>query len=173
MQSSLFRTNQTENKYRITRANMSRVKNEEVMVHCKTVTDNLLTVLGLLVEHSTAITKTKVYLEVPLSIRQPSIKVTSSIPVIYPSLSSSLFFSSMLRSNIRSHWSFNVVNSADLCGSIIMNVKTKWTASRNLLSFINLIKGKYVLLWGPSISLNTIVEEIKSAMKMADRKSVL
>ena len=47
----------------MTRANMSRVRNKGVMMHCKEVTANLLTVVGLLVEPSTAIVKPKGYLE--------------------------------------------------------------------------------------------------------------
>ena len=53
IQSSLFRMNQTANKYGTTRANMSRVMNKGVMMHHKEVITNLLTVVGLLVEPST------------------------------------------------------------------------------------------------------------------------
>ena len=84
---------------------MSRVTNEEVMMHCKAVTENLLVVVGLLFEPSTAIEKSKGLIEASLSISQTIITVTSSIPVISPSLSSSFYLSSMLRSNSISHQS--------------------------------------------------------------------
>ena len=133
--------------------------NKGVVMHCKAVTDNLLTVLCLLVEPSTAITKPKGSIEAYLSISQHPIILTSSIPVISTSLSSFLFFRIMLRSNNRSYRSIlkkwitvNIYdgNSADLCGRRIRTVKMKRTASRNCLSFIDLIKGRYILFWGTS-----------------------
>ena len=75
----------------MTRANISRVMNEGVMMRCKAVTANLLTVVGLIVYSSAAISKPKVYLEAYLSIMQPPITVTSSSPVISTSLSSFFF----------------------------------------------------------------------------------
>ena len=84
---------------------MSRVMNEGVMMRFKAVTANLLTVVGLIVEPSTAIEKPKGSLGVSLSIRQPPITVTSSNLVISTSLSSFFFFSGMLRSNGISHQS--------------------------------------------------------------------
>ena len=54
-QSSFLRTNQTANKYGMTRVNMSKVTNEGVMMCCKAVAANLLTVAGLLVEPTTYI----------------------------------------------------------------------------------------------------------------------
>ena len=68
-------------------------------MRCKSITTNLLTVVGLLVEPSTAIKKPNCSIGVSFSIRQPSIKVTYIINVIYPSLSSFVFSSSMLISN--------------------------------------------------------------------------
>ena len=162
-------TNQTAIKYGTTRANMSRVTNKGVMMRCKAVTANLLTVVGLPVEPSTAIAKPKGYLDASLSIRQPPRTVTSSNPVISPSLSSFFFFSSMLRSNSRSHRSIGkqwitvesyVGNSADLYGRRNITGKMKCKASRNYLSIIELIKGRYVLFRGPSISWKRIVEAI-------------
>ena len=49
---------------------MSRDKNKEVMVRCKKIMANLLTVQGLLVEPITAIVKPKGYIEASFSIRQ-------------------------------------------------------------------------------------------------------
>ena len=64
---------------------------------------NLLTVVGISVETSTAIAKTNGYMEAYIYISQTPITVTSISPTIYPSLYISLFFSSMLRSNNRRH----------------------------------------------------------------------
>ena len=58
-QASLFRKNQTAKKYLITRANMSRVKNEGVMMSYKEVTAKFLSLVCLLVEPSTPIAKPK------------------------------------------------------------------------------------------------------------------
>ena len=60
--SSLLRTNQTENKYGTTRANISMVINEGVKIRCKAVTNQVFTLVGLLVELATAITKLEVLL---------------------------------------------------------------------------------------------------------------
>ena len=57
--SSLLGTKQTANKYGTTRANMSTVMNEGVKVCCKATATNFFTVVGLLVELSTATSKTK------------------------------------------------------------------------------------------------------------------
>ena len=84
---------------------MSIVMNGEVIMHCKSVTANLLKVVGILVEPSIDIVKPKGHIEAYLSIGQPHITVTSSSPVIYPSLYISFFFSSMLRSISRSRQS--------------------------------------------------------------------
>ena len=48
-------TNQAAKQYGTTRANMPRKKNDRVMMSCKTITSKLLTVVGLLVEPSSAI----------------------------------------------------------------------------------------------------------------------
>ena len=150
---------------------MSTVINEGVEMCCKAVTPNLFTAVGFLIEPSTSITKPKDYLEVCLSIMQPPIALTSSSPVIPPSLPSSFFFSIMLRSNSRIHqsigWQWSSVESYIgniyyLCVMRSRTVKTKCTASRNYLSIINLIKEWYIIFRGPSISLKGITEEIKS-----------
>ena len=129
--SSFFRTNQTANRYRTTRENLSTVMNKGVKMRYKAVTANLLTVVGLLVEPSKAIKKMS-SLEASLSIRQPTITVISSSPFISPPLSRSLFFSSMLISNSRSHQSIGqrwstvdsyVGNISDLCGRRSRNWK--------------------------------------------------
>ena len=72
------------------------MSNKEVMA-------NLLTVVCLIVETSTDIVKPKVSLEAYLSITKPLIIVISIVSVISPSLYCSLFFSSMLIYNCRSH----------------------------------------------------------------------
>ena len=53
--------NQTENKYGMIRANLSRDTNEGVVMHCKTITSKLLIIEGLLVEPSTSIAQPKVF----------------------------------------------------------------------------------------------------------------
>ena len=82
---------------------MSREKNEGFMMHCKSVMNNFLTVLGLIVEPSTEIAKPKGSIQESLSIRKHPIGVTSSNNVISPSLSSFFFFRSRLISNSRRH----------------------------------------------------------------------
>ena len=57
----------------------------------KAVITNFFTVVGLLVEPTTDAVKLKGYLEAYLSIRQPSVKVTYNIDVIYCSLLSPSF----------------------------------------------------------------------------------
>ena len=64
-------TNQTAKKHGTTRANMPRKTNEGVMILCKTITANLLTIVGLLVEPITSLAKPKASLEASLSIRKP------------------------------------------------------------------------------------------------------
>ena len=51
---------------------MSRETNEGVMMHFKYGTANLLALIGLSVEPSTAIAKPKGYIEEYISIRQPN-----------------------------------------------------------------------------------------------------
>ena len=70
---------------------MSRVINKGVVMRCKAVTVDLLTVVGLLVEPIATISKPRIYLEEFISIRQHPITVTSSSMVITPSLSRSFF----------------------------------------------------------------------------------
>ena len=86
-------------KYETTRANMSRVTNEGVMICFKAIMANFLTVVGIIVEHSTLIKKPKGCIEESCYIRQPTSKVTSSDPIISPYLVRSFFFISMMRSN--------------------------------------------------------------------------
>ena len=123
-------------KYETTRANMSRVTNEGVMIRFKEFTTNLLTVVGLLIENSTDIKKLKSSLEACISISQTPITVASSKPVIYPSLSIFLFFSSILIYNSISHQSIGkrrstvesyVVNSDGCCVGRSITVKINCT----------------------------------------------
>ena len=177
-------SNQKSNKYRTTRENISRVMNVGVMILCKSVTANLLTVVGLLVDLSTSIVKPKVSLESYLSIRQPIITLTSSNNVIYPSLSSFLFLRIMIESNSRSYHSIGkrrsnvgiyVGNSADLCVRRIRTGKMNYTENRNCISFIDLVKERYVIFRGPSISRKRIFEEIqsKSFQELSDIDKIL
>ena len=68
-------------------------------MNCKTVTTNFFTVVVLLVELSTDITKPRVYLDEYYSIYQPSIIVTSNSTVISSSLFQAFFLSSMIITN--------------------------------------------------------------------------
>ena len=72
---------------------MSTVINDRFKMRCKSVIYNLLIVVGLLVEPSTAIVKPKGYLEAYIYIRKHPIILTYISPGIYPSLSSSFFSS--------------------------------------------------------------------------------
>ena len=81
----MLRTNQTAKKYGTKRSNMSKVMNEGVRMHCKSVMANLFTLVGLLVETSTAIQK-KGSLEASIFISTNYITVTYSSPVIPPLL---------------------------------------------------------------------------------------
>ena len=128
------------------------------MMRCKTITSNLLTVVGLLVEPSTPIAKPKASIKAYLSIRPPPWTVTSSKPVIYPSLSCFFSLSSMLRSNSRSHrsiwywWSTvesYVENSDNHCGRRNRTGKMKCKESRKCLCFINLNKGGMLFAVSP------------------------
>ena len=55
----MLRTNQTANTYRTTRAYMTMVMNNGVKMRCKSVTANVFTLVGLLVEPKQAISKPK------------------------------------------------------------------------------------------------------------------
>ena len=137
---------------------MSRETNEWVMMHFKKITMNLLTIVHpFIVETMTSIAKPNSYLEASISIRQLPLTGTSSKPVISPSQLSFLFFGQM-RGTVLSE----VRNSADSCGGRNRSRKLKWTASRNCIFIINLIKGRCVLWWGPSIIWEVIVEAILS-----------
>ena len=69
------------------------------MMHFKTITMNLLTIVHLFVEPITSIAKPKASLEAYFSVRQLPFTVNSSKPVISPSLLSFFFFYNMLISN--------------------------------------------------------------------------
>ena len=60
--------NQTVNNYGTKRANISIVMNEGVMIRCKLVMANFLSVVGLLVKPSTNIAKPKGCIDASLSI---------------------------------------------------------------------------------------------------------
>ena len=145
----IFKYKQNSKKYGITLANMSTAINKGIKMRCKSVTANFFTVVGLLVENITAIAKPKGYLEAFLSIGQPLITVTYSSPVITPSLPSSFFFSSMLRSNSKIHRSIGlqwsnvesyVVNITDLCVTRVRTEKINCAAIIKYLSIVDLIK---------------------------------
>ena len=113
----------------------------------------VLTVAGLLVELSTAIEKPKGSIEAYNSIMWPYVTGTFNSPVIYPSLFSSFFFGSILRTNIRLRqnrgWHRNIIesevrNSAALCGTRIKTVKKNGTMSGKCLSNVDLNKERYI-----------------------------
>ena len=140
------------------------------MMRCKAFTANLLTVVRLLIEPSTYIEKLKASLEASISVSQNPITVASSSPVVSTSLSSSFFFSRILKSKSISHQSIRkrrstvesyVVNISDLCGIKSRTIKMKCTESRNCLSFIDLIKGRCIIFRGPSISQKMFSEAIR------------
>ena len=132
---------------------MSRGTNEGVIMHCKTITVNFLTIVRLLVGPITSLAKLKAYLEAYVSIRQPPWRLTSVKSVIYPSLSGFFYFGSKLINN-RYWWSTvlsYVGNSADRCGGVNITVKMKFTKNRNCLYFPTFYRGGYFLLRGPSL----------------------
>ena len=146
--------------------------NKGVVMRLKTITTNLLTIVHLLVETITSLAKPKASLEESVSIRKIPWTVTSSKPVISPSLFSFLFFGNMMRSN-RYWWSTvesHVGNSADRCGGRNTTGKMKCTASRNFISVIDIVKGRYVIFLGPSIRWKRVVEAIlrKSLWELSD-----
>ena len=73
------------------------VMNEGVNIHCKEVTTQVFP--NLLVELVADITKSKGSIYASPFLRQTLVTVTSNCPVIYSSILSSLFLSSMLRTN--------------------------------------------------------------------------
>ena len=73
------------------------VINEGVEIYCKSVTNQVFTVVGLFVEIGTAIAKLKGSIKSSPYIKKPSVTATSNSPVKYSSLLSSLFFSSTLQ----------------------------------------------------------------------------
>ena len=145
---SIIVTYQTENKYGTKSASMLMETNKGVMLRWKTIINNLLTIVGLLVEPITSHAKSKDSLESSLSIRQPPWIETSSNPVIYPFLYEFLSFRIMMRSNSRSYWSIwywwstvesYVGNSSGRYGVRNRTGKMKCTESRYCLYFINLM----------------------------------
>ena len=151
MQSSLL--------WKIKTSNMSRETNEGVMMRCKTINANVSKIVNLLVEPITSLAKLKDSIEAYLSIRQPPWTVTSSKPVISPSLSSLSSFVNMLRPN-RYWWSTVLSyfgNSAGRCRGINTTGKKNFTASINCISIINLITGSYVIFWIPTTRWKRIV----------------
>ena len=108
--------------------------------------------------------KPKASLEESLSIRQNPWTVKYIKLVISPSLYRFFSFINILRSN-RYWWSAvlsYVRNSAGLCGGRNTTGKMKCTASRNCLSIIDLIKGRYVLCRDTSIRWKRIFQAILS-----------
>ena len=89
---------------------MSRETNEGVMMYFKTITMNLLTIVHLLVGPITYLAKLKAYMETSFLIMQLPWTVTSSKPVISPSLLSFLFFCNMLKFN--RYWPGTVESNA-------------------------------------------------------------
>ena len=55
----------------MSKENMSKETNKGFVINFKTITTNLLTILGLIVEPIIPLAKTAAYLKVYLSIRQP------------------------------------------------------------------------------------------------------
>ena len=116
--------------------------------------------------------KTKgLYLGISFCYMQPPWKVTCSKPVKSPYISSFFSFGSMLiyisisLQSIGYYWSTvesYVVNSVGRYGGRNITGKMKCTASGNYLSFINLIKGGYVIFQDPNINWKSIFESIWS-----------
>ena len=79
---------------------MSTVVNEGVKIRFNTFINQVFTVLLLCVELIAAIKKPKGFIEVYLSVSQPSIIVNSESPVICSSLFSSLLFISEFQSHL-------------------------------------------------------------------------
>ena len=145
---------------------MSRDTKEGVMMRFKTITTNLSTIVHLLVEPITSPVKPKASLEASIYIRQLPWTINYSKLVMSPSLFSVLFFGNMLRSKrywwgtIESH----VGISTDHCGGRYTTGKIKCTTTRNFIYINDLIKGRCVLWWGPSIRRKRIIEAILSKL---------
>ena len=60
-------------------------------MHCRSVTANVLALVGILIEPSTSIAKPKGYIEASVSISKTHITVTSSSPIISSSFARYLF----------------------------------------------------------------------------------
>ena len=134
------------------------------MMRFKKITANLSKIVCLIVEPITYLAEPKDSPEASLYISQTTWTITSSKPVIYPSLSSFLYFGNMMISN--GYWwstvESYVVNSSVCCRGINTTGKMKLTESRNFNSIINLIKGRYVICWSNNIGWKSIVEAILS-----------
>ena len=140
---------------------MSRETNEGVIMRCKTIMAKFSKIVHLLGEPITSLAKPKAYIEAYISIRQPPWILTSSNPFIYPSLSILFYFINMLISN-RYWWSTvlsYVGNISGRCRVRDTTRKMNFTASRNCISIINLIKGGYVLCWGPNIRWKVLLKK--------------
>ena len=114
---------------------MSNVMNEGSKTHCKAVTTNCFTLVGLLVRLSTSIEKPKGSIVAYPSIRWNPVTLTSTNTVVSSSLFSYLFFSSTTRNKSRywqsrgCRWSTvesEVENSAAMCGT--RRITGKWMA---------------------------------------------
>ena len=150
---------------------MSKETNEGVVMRCKTITANLLIIVGLLVEPITYLAKLKASLEASIYTIKPTWTVNYSKPFISPSLSILLSFNSIMRSNSRSHqsiryWWITVEsyagNSAGRCGRINRTGKMKYTEIKNRLSFIDLVKGGHVFCRGTNISWKWLLKQSRA-----------
>ena len=145
-------------------ANMARETNKGVMTCCKTIMANLSTIVRLLFEAITSLAKPKDSLEASLHISQTTWTLTSSNTFISPSLSRLFSFGIILRYN-RYWWSTvlsYIGNSAGRCGGKNTTGKMKCTESRNFVSVIDIIKGRYVIFRDPNIRWKMIVEAMLS-----------
>ena len=93
--SLLWSNKKTRNKYGTTIANMSEVMNEQVNICCKAFMNQVFTVVGLIVKLGTEIAKSNSCIYASPSIRQPYVTVTSNSNVVYLSLLSSFFTSTL------------------------------------------------------------------------------
>ena len=124
----------------------------------------MLTIVSLLVEPITYLSKPKAPLDAYLFISQHPWTVNSIKPIIYPSLYILFSFGGIMISN--RYWLNTVLsyvgNSSDRCGGRNTTVKMKYMSSRNCLSIVDLIKVRCVIFQCHSITFKSIVEEILS-----------
>ena len=142
---------------------MSRETNKGVIMHLKTITMSLSTIVHLLVKPITSLAKPKASLEASMSIKQLSWAVTSSKSVISPSLFSFFFFGNMLRYNGYSWGTVEsrVGNSAYSCGGRNTTRKMKCTESKTVSPSYTSSRGG-MFFSGVPLSGENIVEEILS-----------